>query len=134
MCTPARYLLSCNVLGVRSQSYKGMYPYPTAHTYDRQSMVDLDKPDYDDWPKFAQVKGQVCILEPGDVLYAPMVRETRPLRIKQQKATISFLFLARFDIFGSFAIEMVARRSYCVFSDMLYVPVHKGWKHTPTEQ
>jgi len=55
-----------------AQSYKGMYPYPTAHTYDRQSMVDLDKPDYDDWPKFAQVKGQVCILEPGDVLYAPM--------------------------------------------------------------
>jgi len=57
-----------------SQSYKGMYPYPCDHTYDRQSMVDLEAPNYDDWPRFAQVKGTVCILEPGEVLYTPMVR------------------------------------------------------------
>jgi hypothetical protein len=43
-------------------------------------MVDLEAPNYDDWPQFAQVKGTVCILEPGDVLYTPMVGATRTPR------------------------------------------------------
>eukprot|EP00976_Prorocentrum_cordatum_P066140 1178189-Prorocentrum_minimum.AAC.1 len=38
-----------------AQSFDGLYPYPIMHTYDRQAMVDLDEPDYDNWPKLSQV-------------------------------------------------------------------------------
>lgn len=54
-----------------SQAFDGLYPYPVAHPYDQQSMVDFDHPDYGQWPKFSRTHGMVCILEPGDVLYVP---------------------------------------------------------------
>lgn len=54
-----------------AQSFKGMYPFPCAHTYDRQSMVDFDKPDYGQWPLLSKVRGLVTILEPGDMLFVP---------------------------------------------------------------
>ncbi len=48
-----------------------MYPYPVHHPYDRYSMVDLDRVDADEWPRFGGVRGSVCILEPGDLLFVP---------------------------------------------------------------
>lgn len=53
------------------QAFAGLYPYPTHHTYDRYSMVDLEAPDAGLWPKFSGVQGVVAVLEPGDVLYVP---------------------------------------------------------------
>ena len=53
------------------QAFKGLYPYPTHHLYDRFSMVNFEKPRLDIWPKFENVRGRVAILSPGDVLYIP---------------------------------------------------------------
>ncbi|XP_046864520.1 hypoxia-inducible factor 1-alpha inhibitor-like [Xenia sp. Carnegie-2017] len=48
-----------------------LYPYPLGHPHDRQSMVDIEYPDYQRFPKFRHVKGLMAILGPGDVLYLP---------------------------------------------------------------
>ena len=70
--------LQCQIVGRRrvllvspDQSYKGMYPYPVSHPYDGYSMVDLDDVDYSKFPKIAGVRGQTCVVEPGDVLFVP---------------------------------------------------------------
>jgi len=55
-----------------NQSFQGLYPFPCAHPYDGGSMVDFDRTNMDDWPLFSKVRGHVCILEPGEVLYLPM--------------------------------------------------------------
>ena len=53
------------------QAFQGVYPYPVHHPYDRYSMVDLDAVDAEEWPEFGSVRGCVCILEPGDLLFVP---------------------------------------------------------------
>lgn len=37
----------------------------------RYSMVDLEEPDLEWWPRFAEVRGSECVLEPGDALFLP---------------------------------------------------------------
>lgn len=34
--------------------------------------VDFDRPDYNKFPKFKNVKGYETVVEPGDVLYIPI--------------------------------------------------------------
>ena len=51
--------------------FNNLYPYPVGHPHDRQSQVDLDKPDYERFPKFRRVLAFEAIVEPGDVLYVP---------------------------------------------------------------
>lgn len=70
--------LQCQVIGRRrvllvspEQSYKGMYPYPVSHPYDGYAMVDLDDADYSRFPNITKVRGQACVVEPGDVLFVP---------------------------------------------------------------
>jgi hypothetical protein len=53
------------------QAFRGVYPYPVHHPYDRYSMVDLDAVNAEEWPDFGGVRGCVCILEPGDLLFVP---------------------------------------------------------------
>ncbi len=51
--------------------FSNLYPYPFGHPHDRHSQVDLDKPDFERFPKFRRVQALEAILEPGDVLYVP---------------------------------------------------------------
>ncbi|KJE91396.1 hypoxia-inducible factor 1 [Capsaspora owczarzaki ATCC 30864] len=48
-----------------------LYPYPVHHPCDRQSQVDFDNPDLARFPRFSELHGWECILEPGEVLYIP---------------------------------------------------------------
>ena len=43
----------------------------TQHTYDRYAMVDLEDPDLALFPGAANVRGEVVVMQPGDVLYIP---------------------------------------------------------------
>ena len=52
--------------------FECLYPYPVSHPCDRQSQVDFERPDYDRFPKFKNVKGVEAIVAPGEVLYIPM--------------------------------------------------------------
>ena len=56
-------------------AFKGLYPYPVHHPYDKHSMVDFEASDEENdalWPMFREhVRGLECILEPGQVLYVP---------------------------------------------------------------
>jgi hypothetical protein len=56
---------------VPAQAFSGLYPYPVHHPYDQYSMVDFEDVDAAQWPLFDRVRGQVAILEPGDVLHVP---------------------------------------------------------------
>lgn len=53
------------------QAFSGMFPYPTAHPYDKYSMVDLHALDPGQWPGCTQLKGVVAVLRPGDLLHIP---------------------------------------------------------------
>lgn len=53
------------------QAFEGLAPYPVHHAYDRYAMVDLEAPDHAMWPEFANMRGRVVILQPGDVLFVP---------------------------------------------------------------
>ena len=70
--------LQCQIIGRRrvllvspEVSYRGVYPYPTHHPLDGRSMVDLESVDYSKFPKFADVRGEVAVVAPGDCLYVP---------------------------------------------------------------
>ena len=52
-------------------TYRGMYPFPTAHPLDGRSMVDWSDVDYAKFPKAARVRGVAGTLGPGDCLYVP---------------------------------------------------------------
>ena len=49
----------------------GVSPYPLAHPYDRQAMADLERPDWGRWPGLSALRGDVVIVEPGEVLFVP---------------------------------------------------------------
>lgn len=51
--------------------FECLYTYPVYHPCDRQSMVDLYKPDFNRFPKLCNLKGYETIVSPGDVLYIP---------------------------------------------------------------
>lgn len=51
--------------------YTRMYPFPVTHPCDRCSMVDVQRPDLDKFPRFAEATGHYTVLNPGDVLYIP---------------------------------------------------------------
>ena len=53
------------------QTYKGMYPFPVCHAYDGYSMVDLANIDYVKYPRIVDVRGDVAVCRPGDVLFVP---------------------------------------------------------------
>ena len=53
------------------QTYRGVYPFPTAHPLDGRSAVDWSDVDYARFPNAANVRGAVAILEPGDGLFVP---------------------------------------------------------------
>jgi hypothetical protein len=56
-------------------AFKGLYPYPLHHPYDKHSMVDFEATEEENatlWPMFNEnVRGLECILEPGQMLYVP---------------------------------------------------------------
>ncbi|XP_045462643.1 hypoxia-inducible factor 1-alpha inhibitor-like isoform X2 [Harmonia axyridis] len=52
--------------------FQCMYPHPVHHPHDRQSMVDMDKPDHVRFPKFKEAKGVEAVIGPGEVLYIPI--------------------------------------------------------------
>uniref|UniRef100_UPI00358F8F23 hypoxia-inducible factor 1-alpha inhibitor isoform X2 n=2 Tax=Myxine glutinosa TaxID=7769 RepID=UPI00358F8F23 len=54
------------------EQFDCLYPYPIHHPCDRQSQVDFDDPDYDNFPEFRKVSGYETVVGPGDVLYIPM--------------------------------------------------------------
>lgn len=52
--------------------YTRLYPFPTTHPCDRQSMVgDPRSPDLQAFPEFESAVGHVGVLEAGDLLYLP---------------------------------------------------------------
>merc|ERR1719229_146578 len=52
--------------------YTYLYPFPTTHPCDRQSMVGTPKcPKFDAFPKFSKARGQHAVLKAGDLLYLP---------------------------------------------------------------
>ena len=54
-----------------SLTYLGMYPFETSHPLDGRSAVDWSDVDYERFPRAADVRGRVAILNPGDALYVP---------------------------------------------------------------
>eukprot|EP00933_Yihiella_yeosuensis_P051120 TRINITY_DN48967_c0_g1_i1.p1 TRINITY_DN48967_c0_g1~~TRINITY_DN48967_c0_g1_i1.p1 ORF type:complete len:406 (-),score=67.75 TRINITY_DN48967_c0_g1_i1:57-1274(-) len=52
--------------------YCRLYPFPTTHPCDRQSMVGNPRAaDLEAFPKFADAVGQYAVLKAGDLLYLP---------------------------------------------------------------
>jgi len=52
--------------------YLRLYPFPTSHACDRQSMVGSPRtPDLEAFPRFRDVVGHYATLEAGDLLYLP---------------------------------------------------------------
>lgn len=99
---PARYLtvdsLVAQLSGRRrvlllppSAAFKGLYPYPVAHPYDKYSMVDLERLDPDKWPGCTQVQGHAAVLSPGDVLYVPAFWFVHEQDIAAENVTLRFL-------------------------------------------
>mmetsp|Transcript_57473 Transcript_57473/g.136683 ORF Transcript_57473/g.136683 Transcript_57473/m.136683 type:complete len:377 (-) Transcript_57473:304-1434(-) len=52
--------------------YTKLYPFPTTHPCDRQSMVGSPvQPDLGSFPKFSEAVGHTAVLKAGDLLYLP---------------------------------------------------------------
>lgn len=53
------------------QESEALYPHDT-HLLFNTSQVDVEKPDLEKFPKFAEAPFQSCILSPGDILFIPV--------------------------------------------------------------
>ncbi|XP_037363289.2 bifunctional peptidase and arginyl-hydroxylase JMJD5 [Talpa occidentalis] len=53
------------------QESEALYPHDT-HLLHNTSQVDVEKPDLEKFPKFAEAPFQSCILSPGDILFIPV--------------------------------------------------------------
>ncbi|XP_004691763.1 PREDICTED: lysine-specific demethylase 8 [Condylura cristata] len=53
------------------QEGDALYPHDT-HLLHNTSQVDVEKPDLEKFPKFAEAPFQSCILSPGDMLFIPV--------------------------------------------------------------
>lgn len=51
--------------------YVKVYPFPTTHPCDRQSMVNVPDPDYRAFPRFRDAQGWWGRIDTGDLLYLP---------------------------------------------------------------
>ncbi|XP_005092336.1 hypoxia-inducible factor 1-alpha inhibitor [Aplysia californica] len=72
--------------------FECLYPYPIYHPHDRQSQVDFDNPDFEKFPKFADLKGYEGIVGPKDVLYIPMYWWHQVESLSGHGETISITF------------------------------------------
>ena len=74
-------------------AFRGLYPYPLHHPYDKHSMVDLEDVDERMWPLFkANVRGSVCYLAPGDALYVPRYHFVHIESLDAENAMLSLSF------------------------------------------
>ncbi|KAB7506652.1 Hypoxia-inducible factor 1-alpha inhibitor [Armadillidium nasatum] len=68
----------CQLKGVKRcllfkpEHFETLYPHPVYHPHDRQSQVNLEKPDFEAYPELKNLKGYEAIVYPGDVLYIPI--------------------------------------------------------------
>ena len=53
-----------------SQDSASMYPHDTQMLHNT-SQVDLDAPDLEAFPDFANLSSLECVLKPGEMLYIP---------------------------------------------------------------
>lgn len=53
--------------------HRGLYPFPVHHPYDMRARVDLERPDYDAFPRARELRGAGVVAElgPGDALFIP---------------------------------------------------------------
>lgn len=58
------------VILYRPDEAENLYPYKS-RLLDNTAQVDPINPDYDKWPNFGKVKGFMCHLKPGEMLYIP---------------------------------------------------------------
>jgi hypothetical protein len=47
------------------------YPFPNAHSCDRQSQVDIDNPNLERFPNVVKAEGYEVFVNSGDMLYLP---------------------------------------------------------------
>jgi hypothetical protein len=55
---------------ISDDQHKSMYPRPFRRHFG-MSKVDFRQPDLEKFPRYADVKAQECVLEPGEILYIP---------------------------------------------------------------
>ena len=74
-----------------SYSY-GLYPYPQGHPMDRCARADLEHPDYQSFPKLAEVRAVEALMGPGDVLILPSGWYHHVQSLSEDSLSVSFWF------------------------------------------
>ena len=79
--TPCHYDEQHNLLGCMSGrkhcilfdpvDFSSLYPFPVFHPADRQSQVNIHRPDEVRFPNFSAARPYTCCIEPLDLLYIP---------------------------------------------------------------
>ena len=76
-CTLARCSILSQIEGSKRfalfhpEQYCSFYPFPIHHPCDRQSQVNLYKPNLEYYPRFAEAAALIATVQRGDVLYLP---------------------------------------------------------------
>ncbi|MUH01873.1 cupin-like domain-containing protein [Scytonema sp. UIC 10036] len=50
-----------------------LYPFPAYSKIPHLSQVNIDEPDFEKFPKFSKAKCIECVLEPGEMLFIPVL-------------------------------------------------------------
>ncbi|XP_040829111.1 bifunctional peptidase and arginyl-hydroxylase JMJD5 [Ochotona curzoniae] len=70
------------------QESEALYPHET-HLLHNTSQVDVEHPDLEKFPRFAEAQSLACVLEPGDMLFIP-VRHWHYVRALDLSFSVSF--------------------------------------------
>ncbi|XP_058536884.1 bifunctional peptidase and arginyl-hydroxylase JMJD5 isoform X2 [Ochotona princeps] len=70
------------------QESEALYPHET-HLLHNTSQVDVENPDLEKFPRFAEVQSLACVLEPGDMLFIP-VKHWHYVRALDLSFSVSF--------------------------------------------
>lgn len=71
-----------------SNTFEGMYPYPTAHPYDKFAMPNLERIDDDAWPGLKNVKMYRAVIGPGDLMFVPSYWSIHVQDLEEQNITL----------------------------------------------
>ncbi|WAQ96454.1 HIF1N-like protein [Mya arenaria] len=76
--------------------FENLYPYPVHHPHDRQSQVDLENPDYEQFPNVRNLHGYEGVVGPGDVLYIPMYwwHQVESCPDSEENISVNFWYMA----------------------------------------
>ncbi|MFL9458794.1 cupin-like domain-containing protein [Tolypothrix bouteillei VB521301_2] len=97
-----------------------LYPFPAHSKTPHMSYLNIDKPDFDKFPKFQKAKYIECLLEPGEMLFIPAFWWHHVYSLDRVNIAVNFWWQANLkDYFAPQARRILVQRPQILWAVLL---------------